>query len=352
MAVCNKKAITISDDMFHLNAVINNDLCINCGICQKVCLQQNNVEQNKPIKWYQGWCSIEKVRRFSASGGIAWAIGKKFIEDGGVVCSCSFSDGAFKFEICDNIEELQKFSGSKYVKSNPVGIHREINKKLKAGVPVLFVGLPCQAEGVRRSIPEKYRDKLMTVDLICHGTPSRLFLKKYLSEHEIILEKLKHLSFRSKNGFALNEGKMIGHPGVMDRYSIAFLNSLSYTENCYKCKFACKCRSSDITIGDSWGTDLVCEAGKGVSLILCQSEKGCNLIENSQIELHDVDLKRAITNNPQLSRASLQPKNWDAFVKEINDGKNIDKTVFKYLKYRCLKQIVKKQLLRLHLLRK
>lgn len=38
---------------------------------------------------------------------------------------------------------------------------------------------------------------------------------------------------------------------------------------------------SDITLGDSWGTELSGEVKNGVSLILCQSEKGKELIESA-----------------------------------------------------------------------
>ena len=40
---------------------------------------------------------------------------------------------------------------------------------------------------------------------------------------------------------------------------MAFLSSLTYTENCYSCKYAQKKRISDITIGDAWGSDLADE---------------------------------------------------------------------------------------------
>lgn len=41
-----------------------------------------------------------------------------------------------------------------------------------------------------------------------------------------------------------------------------FLGGLFYTENCYECKYAQLNRVSDITIGDSWGSELPTEEQK------------------------------------------------------------------------------------------
>ena len=61
---------------------------------------------------------------------------------------------------------------------------------------------------------------------------------------------------------------------------ISFLTALSDTENCYSCKDAQEKRPGDITLGDSWGTELPeNEWKKGISLILCQTEKGITLSE-------------------------------------------------------------------------
>ena len=60
-------------------------------------------------------------------------------------------------------------------------------------------------------------------------------------------------------------------------------------------------RVSDITLGDSWGSNLdIQEQRKGISLILNQTQKGKELLEQSELELMDVELNRAIEHNHQL----------------------------------------------------
>ena len=46
------------------------------------------------------------------------------------MCSCCFARGEFIFDIAERVDELQKFAGLKYVKSNPVGVYKEIKKDL------------------------------------------------------------------------------------------------------------------------------------------------------------------------------------------------------------------------------
>ena len=77
----------------------------------------------------------------------------------------------------------QKFVGSKYVKSNPIGIYSKIEEHLKAKEKVLFIGLPCQVAGLKnyiKRLDKSFQDNLYTVDLICHGTPSPRLLEQFL----------------------------------------------------------------------------------------------------------------------------------------------------------------------------
>ena len=68
--------------------------------------------------------------------------------------------------------------------------------------------------------------------------------------------------------------KAFGQAIKAARNTAMFLNSTSYTENCYECKYAKTERISDLTLGDSWGSRLTeDEIHKGVSLALCQTEK-------------------------------------------------------------------------------
>lgn len=324
---CHRNAITIKDDLKYYNALIDTKKCVDCGLCTKVCPRENDNDMSKPKWWYQGWADSE-IREHASSGGAASAIIRAFIKHGGYVASCLFDSGKFVFEVTNEMAVARKFAGSKYVKSNPEKIYGKIQSLLKANQKVLFIGLPCQVAAVNQFIKDK--TNLVTADLICHGTPSPYLLKKCLQEYGHDINTLTDINFRIKSLYELNrDGKPIAAFHTMDNYLIAFLHSYDYTENCYSCKFATLDRVSDITLGDSWGTELSGEVKNGVSLILCQSEKGKELIESAGLNLLDVDINNAISHNEQLNKPSKCSKSRDQFFENYNRYNNFGKALVK-----------------------
>lgn len=345
---CPREAINIVDNMKHFNAIIDEKKCIECGLCEKVCPQTNTPEKNDPIKWYEGWTNDDIIRSHSSSGGAAASIAKAFIDDGGYVCSCLFEGGAFIFRITNMEDSAKRFAGSKYVKSNPGNVYKEIDELLKAGRKVLFIGLPCQVAGLKNF--SHNNDKLFTVDLICHGTPSAKTLDLFLRQNGIEIKALKNISFRSEAGMGLTkDGFGVSMPGTVDPYLLSFLNALNYTENCYSCKFASRKRISDITLGDNWGTELKNEMRKGVSLILINTNRGNELISKANLELLDVDVERAIAANGQLSQPSKAPETREWFMDALIAGEKYNHLVRKVLPKQYMRQILKGYAVKLHL---
>ena len=351
--ICPKKAIAIDDKIYAYNAQIDDNKCIKCDLCHKVCPNNTNPGCFKaPIKWFQGWSAREDIRKNGSSGGLASELASTIVESGGCVCSCTFQDGEFRFSMEAEGSKLEKFAGSKYIKSNPTGIYKKILEQLKQNRTVLFIGLPCQVAALKNFVNPRLQEKLYTVDLICHGTPSPYFLSQFLKQYGVDLHDLEDIRFRVKDCFQVTERyKGIVTTGVRDRYTTAFLNGLFYTDNCYSCKYARKERVSDITLGDSWGSELLSEEmRKGISLILCQTEKGKELLSRSKIVTKSVDIDNAIAHNHQLNIPSKKPKNRDKFFNMIENGSPFNYAVFKCFPQECIKQEVKEALIRLRLM--
>lgn len=243
-----------------------------------------------------------------------------FIKNGGYVASCMLNKGEFVFELTNSTQRAEQFVGSKYVKSNPKTIYIDIERKLQEGKKVLFVGLPCQVAALKNF--SRNQDNLYTVDLICHGSPSPELLKMYLKEKSVDIEELEGLNFREKTSFGLRSvGKNNGFPRIVDMYTYAFLKSIDYTENCYSCRYASQSRVSDISLGDSWGSELSEEEKKkGISLVLCQTKKGEELLKKSNVELFDADITRAIQLNHQLEYPSRIPSSRMFFFENLEKG--------------------------------
>ena len=345
---CPKSAITINDDMLSLNAVIDESKCIECNQCYKICQANNPVELTTPKSWFQGWASDAEVRAQGSSGGIASAISKAFVKKGGAVCSCTFKDGKFVFETAENEGDLTRFAGSKYVKSNPKDAYKKVSELLKEK-KVLFIGLPCQVAAVKKYVGDN--KNLYTIDLICHGTPSKKLLEGYLSQHNINLSNINEIGFRNKTQYGLQTNKGDFFNGTCDSFSLSFLSALNFTENCYHCNYAKIERVSDITLGDSWGSTLPKEEqGKGVSLILCQSEKGRSLLDSSDLLLQNVDLNYAKQYNGPLNAPNPKSNKRDYLLQKFKEGKNYDRLVLKLLPKQTIRQYVKRMLIKLHII--
>ena len=125
----------------------------------------------------------------------------------------------------------------------------------------------------------------------------------FSSQHNYSIETMDRMKFRNKTNKRLYDENFntMTDPLIRDSYILSFLSGLNYTENCYSCKYAKLDRVSDITLGDSWGSVQKQEEARGISLILCQTEKGQSLLKRSDIQLCDVDIANAIRNNKQLS---------------------------------------------------
>lgn len=341
IAACSKKAIHIEDTVKAYNAVIDESLCVNCKLCEKICPTHTPQEKQSPILWKQGWAKDEVIRSKSSSGGIATAIAYGFIKSGGIVCSCVFEKGSFVFDIAEKTDELSRFVGSKYVKSNPDGIYPKVKELLKNEKKVLFIGLACQSTALQSFVG--CSELLYTVDLICHGTPSPKVLQLFLKEKKRNIADMPDIKFRNKGHYCLSDGHIgFEPPSVFDKYTFAFLKGLCFTENCYSCKYATTARVSDITLGDSWGSKLSSqEQAKGISLVLCQTKKGRELLEMSDIHLEDVDVKVAVENNHQLVAPSQKPIEYDVFFNTFVKTNNFSKSVNKAYPKVFFKQKIK-----------
>lgn len=349
--ICPQKAISIVDDYDTYNAVINTDKCVHCNLCYTHCQNNNKPIFRKPVIWKQGWAKDDRTRLNSSSGGVAAVLELTFINIGGIIYSCTLTDSGFRYVRTNRLESVAKYSGSKYVKSNPEGVYKEVKKDLLNGYKVLFVGLPCHVAAVINYCENA--ENLYTVDLICHGTPSPKILELFLADYGIGLEDLYSLSFRIKNSFSIiPNDRMLFHPRITDYYTLLFMNSTTYTENCYSCIYAKIERVSDITIGDSWGSQLSDEEkSKGISLVLVQTEKGQQLITDSKLILKDVDLDVAIDNNHQLKNPSYKNEKREKFFALIKDGKTYNKAFAKCFPKQYVKDNVKKVLIMLNILK-
>lgn len=321
---CPCDAILVEEGRKACNARIDEAKCVQCGLCSRICPRNRPVPLFPPREWHQGWASDPGVRSRSSSGGLATALALQFIREGGICVGCVFRQGRFVFDKAESPEEAMAFRGSKYVKSDPSAAFGLVADGLAKGRKVLFFGLPCQVAGLlaHPGIARLDRDSLYTADLICHGSPSPKLLDAFLAERRRPLANASEITFRDKAKYRIRtDGSLAAGGSGRDLYMAAFMKRLSFTDNCYECPYARLERCSDLTLGDSWGSELPREEClRGISLVLCQTPKGAALLERSGVHLEAVDLDKAVLANVNLARPSDAPAGRQRFFRALERG--------------------------------
>ena len=183
--ICKVGAIQMmQNEEGFLSPIIDDNKCVDCGLCKENCPQNQNSELKKCKLVYAAISKDESSLMKSSSGGAFFAFAKEVIEKGGVVCGCVF-DSAIKAThvFAENLEELEKMRGSKYVQSDMGNVYNHLKELLEAGRKVLFSGTPCQVAGVYQFLGRDY-ENLITIDLICHGVSSPKALSQYNDNHD------------------------------------------------------------------------------------------------------------------------------------------------------------------------
>ena len=318
MNICPKKAISMKEDEEgFLYPIVDEEKCVECGLCKKVCAFQSgyNIENRlEKIEVYAIKNKSDKVRMNSSSGGMFYAIARYVISKNGVVYGCIFDDNFNAIHIgTDNIDGIKKMMRSKYSQSNLGNIYNNVREDIKNGKLVLFTGTPCQVAGLNKFIQNLDKSNLILVDLVCHGTPSPKLFQNYIEFLEKTKKKkVKEYYHRSKkNGWKHNEDVIFedGEDDYKSRLSQTwkriFCTDLCLRPSCYSCKYTNIKRPSDMTIGDFWGIEQYDKEfvdKKGISLTIINTTKGqkiFNEISNSLI-IKKRNIEEAMDKNPQL----------------------------------------------------
>ncbi len=295
---CPKGAIqpyTYNDG--HVYVRIDKEKCIGCKKCEIVCKNSRNTFGNNNLyesSIYAAWTKNKDVRKNSTSGGIFAALAKTIIEKGGVVVGASLEKRECKHIIISNIEDIKKIQGSKYLCSSMNDIYKKIEERICNGL-VLFTGTGCQCAGVIAYFRNnKYKNNLITLDLVCGGYPSKILIDKFYEKHKDI-EQI--VSFRTKDKYilkVLKNGKIV-EVKEKNLPLHGFNCELTNRYNCYNCQFAKAHRKTDITIGDFWNYNLFEEEhSKGISTVIVHTNTGKELLLESDVILKNINWSDSI----------------------------------------------------------
>lgn len=309
---CPKNAISMSyDHEGFLYPVVDSKMCIECGLCLKVCPIYSEENLSNPYKrTYAGYSLDDEILYNSTSGGFITALSLKVIEMGGLVAGVRYKDDYLKSEyfLAETKEDIAAFAGSKYVQSEKNVIYKQVEENVKQGKYVLFVGCPCDIYAMQRFLGKIY-EKFLSCELVCMGVSSYKIAETYkVYAEKKYKAKLCRINARSKRkGWFVphleeeySDGRIMCNTlyGTFLGYGMQIYNRPS----CFTCKFRGTNGVGDIRVGDFWGikeTDSYWNP-KGVSCIFVRTEKGKNalkLLDKSEFAMFETDYDTATRSN-------------------------------------------------------
>ena len=294
--ICGVRAVTMQENSEgFLQPVINKDICINCGRCEKVCPVNKKIASRKEV--YVSRSLDKDVVAVSSSGGIFTEIAKYVFELGGVVSGCALSDKKVaEHIIITEYNDLERLRRSKYIQSTKYDVFKKLKSFLDTGLSALFVGSPCEVAGLKSFLGKDYPN-LITVDFICHGVPSPKVWQKYVKDTEKNFNKrITDVNFRSKiigwKNFSVelvfDDESKTSDVLTKNDYMRGFLENLYLRKSCYSCQFKNGNYHSDITVGDFFAVGRVMpeiNKDEGTSLVIANTDKGFEIIDKISVNL-------------------------------------------------------------------
>lgn len=303
---------------------IDKNKCIDCHRCEKVCPIKNNQDNIKQVDAICARASDIGIVKDSTSGGFFTPLAHHILEQKGkVVGAAYYYDKKIEHIIvCDsNREDISRLRGSKYVQSDLKNIFTEVKKELDFGKLICFSGTPCQISGLLNYLDKDY-ENLITVDVICHGTPSPKLWKKYVNYQENKYKSnIMSVSFRKKTyGYhsgtmelVFENGRKYKGSARVDYMLKSFFGEISSRPSCYECGFKTDTHRSDFTIFDSWHASELVPGLKdddmGYTNVFINTDKGREVFSaiKKYYEYYTIDKELAIRLDGKMVRNSAIP---------------------------------------------
>lgn len=365
---CPVDAIVLKEDEEGFRyPFVEQEKCIRCGKCHKVCPYESMPEEYSEKKYvYGGYAKNSYIRANSTSGGAFSVIADSWC-DGNYVIFGAESKGieVYHSYITDKAE-LDRFRKSKYSQSKIGNSYLKVKQYLKEGKKVLFSGTPCQIAGLRAFLGDMETTNLLTIEVICEGVPSPLYIRKYDTYlYGKYKSHIKELDYRYKQ-MELLENPVSGkwdyevmytllHNGkklIKDRWFNPFwsiwLDHLMSRPSCYMCLFTKTERMADISLGDLWGVHLYCPElyGKngGSSLVVCNTEKGKQIMKKASENMygHELVFETALKYQSPMRKTISKNENRSLFMRDLQNDMNFEEINRKWAKRPTVKLLYQK----------
>ncbi len=385
---CPKHCITLSEDSEgFLYPQVDESICIECGLCEKVCPILSPQSKITPLSVLAAKNRNEQERMGSSSGGLFLPLARRVIEQGGVVFGAVYDEAWEVHHVyTETIEGVYPMMGSKYLQSRIENTYQEAERFLKEGREVMFVGSPCQIAGLQSYLRHKAYPNLLAVDFLCHGVPSPGVWRRYLAEtysgaetmelcrrqatagkNSVLLSSLNakspigDIKFRDKTESGWKKYRFVVRQKSASKadqntvlssaihytnpFMRGFLSDIYLRPSCYACKCKNGASHSDLTIGDYWAarvTDQDFDDDKGIGLVLVNTVKGKAYFDELDMTVRATTLDKAnLCNGGFNEHTDPHPKR-TAFFTMLQQGKSVSASVAVCLRISIWRRIARR----------
>lgn len=290
-------------------------------------------------KYYCAWNNNSRERHESTSGGAGSALATFARQSGFFVGGAGFDKNwRLRHSLSKEESVINSFKGSKYLKSDTIGVYQKVKALAKQGEKVLFTGTPCQCDALTHFLNVEEKENLITVSILCHGVNSPRVWNDYVCyiENQYHSELIDY-NFRSKSkGWGeykgggeklrvlkkFKNGRGDDVPSWNNIFHCWFGHHYILRPSCFSCPYRVKIRNSDITIGDFWGIRNVLQeldTKEGASVVITSTPKGEQFLHScNNIQLIETDSQ----STEKVLKGFIERRSKDNIANEIK--KNIE----------------------------
>lgn len=278
-----------------LRPFLKSQRCRSCGTCVEVCPGAGLVhtghsawnEWGPVLKVWEGYAADKRLRFKGSSGGAASALALYCLEHEQVEGVLQIRDDEAdplrnRTVLSRTYEELAAATGSRYSPASPC---ERFEWMLKADLPCVFAGKPCDVAGLAKYtelFPAMKEKVFISISIFCAGTPSTQGTLEILKQLRVESQNVASFRYRG-NGWP---GKAVIQSTVKND-----AKELTYAESwggilskhvAFRCRL-CPDSSgefADISCGDPWYRPIEPD-DPGRSLVIARTARGRNIVEKA-----------------------------------------------------------------------
>ena len=295
-AVCTRDAIRLSlDEAGSLTAHADEALCIDCGLCTKVCHRFSEKIEGADLRKTRLYAlqsaDPDTVKRCS-SGGLAHELAMDAVRRGAKAVGAVYdteTDRVFHVTVGDEAGVL-KLDGSKYLQSDPQKAFSEAIAAAKKDADARFCvfGTPCQIAGMAKACElMRVREQFLLTEIFCHGVPpyklweyqtGRMRKKLGADRFDEVRFRYKKDDWHSYCIRADANGKTFYGARERELFWHVYFENVLLGDACMTCRLRKETSLADLRIGDYWGRRYQSRSD-GVSAAFACTERGKAAIE-------------------------------------------------------------------------